>query len=117
MAEWAEVHGNYYGTSLGFIRDRLQNGFDILLDIDVQGAESIRKAYPGAITVFIRPPSLETLRERLTRRGTDSPDVIETRIGNAVKEMDQMSRFDHVIVNDDLEIAKQELFGIVRTGR
>lgn len=114
LVEWAKVHDNYYGTSLGFIRQSLDQGRDILLDIDVQGATNIRAVYPEAVTVFIMPPSMEALRERLGKRGTDSPEVIETRIKNAVMEMEQKDLYRHVIVNDDLETAKNQLFSIVR---
>lgn len=114
LVEWANVHGNYYGTSLTFIRESLDRGRDILLDIDVQGAASIRKAYPEAVTIFIMPPSMEALRERLEKRGTDSPEVIETRIKNAVAEIGHKDLYTHVIVNDRLETAKQELFELVR---
>jgi len=116
LVEWANVHGNYYGTSLTFIRESLDRGRDILLDIDVQGAASIRAAYPEAVTIFIMPPSMEALRERLEKRGTDSPEVIETRIKNAVAEIAHKDLYTHVIVNDRLDIAKQQLFDLVRDG-
>lgn len=114
LVEWAKVHDNYYGTSLGFIRQSLDAGRDILLDIDVQGAANIRAVYPEAVTLFIMPPSMEALRERLGKRGTDSPEVIETRIKNAVMEIAQKDLYRHVIVNDDLETAKNQLFSIIR---
>jgi guanylate kinase len=117
LVEWAKVHDNYYGTSLGFIRQSLDQGRDILLDIDVQGAANIRAVYPEAVTIFIMPPSMAVLRERLGKRGTDSPEVIETRIKNAVTEMEQKDLYRHVIVNDDLETAKNQLFSIVTTER
>lgn len=114
LVEWAKVHDNYYGTSLKFIRESLDQGRDILLDIDVQGAANIRAVYPEAVTLFIMPPSMTVLRERLGKRGTDSPEVIETRIKNAVMELEQKDLYLHVIVNDDLETAKNQLFSIVR---
>ena len=114
LVEWANVHGNYYGTSLTFIRESLDRGRDILLDIDVQGAASIRAAYPEAVTIFIMPPSMEALRDRLEKRGTDSPEVIETRLGNAIREMEQKGLFTHVVVNDRLETARDRLFEIIR---
>lgn len=115
LVEWAKVHDNYYGTSLAFITDSLENGQDILLDIDVQGAANIRAAYPEAVTIFIMPPSLSVLKERLERRGTDKPEVIETRLKNAVAEMAQKELYGHVIVNDRLETARDELFDLVRS--
>lgn len=112
-AEWAEVHGNYYGTSASFLNQGLEAGKDILLDIDVQGMLKILKCYPSSVTVFIRPPSLETLRERLESRGVDRPDIIETRMTNAKMEMAEAHRYRHVIVNDDLELATRELILLI----
>lgn len=112
-AEWAEVHGNYYGTSANFLDQGLAEGKDILLDIDVQGMLKILKRYPSSVTVFIRPPSLETLRKRLESRGADRPDIIETRMINAKKEMAEDHRYRHVIVNDDLETATRELILLI----
>ena len=112
-AEWAEVHGNYYGTSANFLNQGLAAGKDILLDIDVQGMLKILKRYPSSVTVFIRPPSLEALRARLESRGADRPDIIETRMINAKKEMAQAHRYRHVIVNDDLELATRELILLI----
>jgi guanylate kinase len=112
-AEWAEVHGNYYGTSAIFLNQELEAGKDILLDIDVQGMLKILKHYPASITIFIRPPSLETLRERLESRGADKPDIIETRMTNAKAEMAQAHRYRHVIVNNNLELATRELILLI----
>ncbi|MFH0994446.1 MAG: guanylate kinase [Pseudomonadota bacterium] len=116
-AEWAEVHGNYYGSSASFLNQGLGAGKDILLDIDVQGMLKILKRYPSSITVFIRPPSLEALRARLESRGADSPDIIEIRMINAKKEMAESHRYRHVIVNDDLELATRELIRLVDSYR
>ena len=112
-AEWAEVHGNYYGTSANFLNQGLRAGKDILLDIDVQGMLKIISRYPSSVTVFIRPPSLEALRKRLESRGADRPDIIETRMINAEKEMAEAHRYRHVIVNDDLELATRELIRLI----
>ena len=116
-AEWAEVHGNYYGTSANFLKRGLEAGKDILLDIDVQGMLKILKRYPSSVTVFIRPPSLEALRERLESRGGDKPDIIKIRMINAKKEMAEAHRYRHVIVNDDLETATLELILLIDTYR
>jgi guanylate kinase len=116
-AEWAEVHGNYYGTSASFLNRELAAGKDILLDIDVQGMLKILKRHPSSVTVFIQPPSLETLRERLESRGADRPDIIETRMANAKAEMAQAHRYRHVIVNDDLEHATRELILLIDASR
>jgi len=116
-AEWAEVHGNYYGTSANFLNRELEAGKDIMLDIDVQGMLKIIKQYPSSVTVFIRPPSLKTLKERLESRGADRPDIIETRMINAKKEMAEAHRYRHVIVNDDLELATRELILLIDSYR
>ncbi len=108
-AEWAEVHTNYYGTSAAYIEENLANGSDVLLDIDVQGAIQIMERYPGCETIFIMPPSMEELKNRLLQRGTDSPRAIERRLKNAEKEMAARSHYKYVVVNDQLEKALDEL--------
>lgn len=108
-AEWAEVHGNYYGTSLKTIEAVVCQGRNLLLDIDVQGAEQMRSSFPGAVTIFIMPPSFDVLKKRLKDRGTDSDDVIARRLDNARWEMEQNALYDHVIVNDNLETAVNEM--------
>jgi guanylate kinase len=111
-AEWAEVYGNYYGTSAEFIEKNLSSGCDILLDIDVQGTLQILKQYPDSVTIFILPPSLSALRKRLEMRGSDSQAVIEKRLENAKKEMAQKKMYRHTIVNDELSAAIDELCAI-----
>ena len=118
-AEWAEVHGNYYGTSAEFIDKNLAAGCDIFLDIDVQGTVQLLERYPDSITIFIMPPSFEILRERLESRGTDSKAMIERRLENAQTEMAKKDLYRHVIVNDQLPDAVAELISIIekyRTG-
>ena len=112
-AEWAEVHGHYYGTSAVFIDRQRAAGHDLLLDIDVQGAAQLRAVYPEAVTIFIMPPSMEALRQRLEQRGADSPEVIEKRLANARDEMAQRASYQHTVVNDRLEEALEELVHIV----
>ena len=111
-AEWAEVYGNYYGTSAEFIEEKLLSGCDILLDIDVQGTLQILKHHPDSVTVFILPPSINALRKRLEMRGSDSQAVIEKRLINAKKEMAQKKMYRHVIVNDELSAAIDEICAI-----
>jgi guanylate kinase len=114
FAEWALVHGNYYGTSKDFLEGSFRAGTPVLLDIDVQGAESLRHAFPAeTYTVFISPPDLETLEKRLRARGTDSEETIRKRMNNARTEMAAMSKFDAIIVNDDLERAYSELREVI----
>ncbi len=112
-AEWAQVHGNYYGTSAEVLREGLAAGRDLLLDIDVQGARQICAHYPECVTIFIMPPSLAVLRERLESRGTDRPEVILRRLENAVAEMAQKDCYRHILVNDDLQTAARELIAFV----
>jgi guanylate kinase len=116
-AEWACVHGNYYGTSADVLAQSLTAGCDILLDIDVQGAQQICARFPESVTIFIMPPSLEVLRQRLVLRGTDRPEVIAMRIENAGHEMAQRGVYRHVVVNDDLETAIMELIRIIGSYR
>jgi guanylate kinase len=115
--EWAEVHGNFYGTSKVWIADHLAAGHDVLLEIDWQGAQQVRAAFPEAIGIFILPPSMEELTRRLTGRGTDSAEVIERRLAAAQAEMRHVSEFDYVIINDGLEQALDDLRAVVRASR
>lgn len=108
FAEWAEVHGNFYGTPLGPVRELLAAGKDLLFDIDVQGARQLRGKLDGA-HVFILPPSREALERRLKGRGTDAPEVIARRMNNARAEIEAAADFDYWIVNDDLDLAYAHL--------
>ena len=112
-AEWAEVHGNYYGTSAEFLDKGLDSGHDMLLDIDVQGTIQILGRYPDSVTIFIMPPSLETLRKRLEMRRTESRATIERRLLNAENEMAQKGLYRHVIVNDQLSVSIEQLVAII----
>jgi guanylate kinase len=116
-AEWALVHGNYYGTSVDFVDKGLAAGRDILLDIDVQGTRQILEHYPDSVAIFIQPPSLEVLQQRLLARGTDSAESIAVRLQNAEKEMAQQNLYHHVIVNDELLKAVSELISIIEHSR
>ncbi|MDR0842452.1 MAG: guanylate kinase [Acidobacteriota bacterium] len=111
--EWAEVHGNYYGTSGKFIDALLRQGSDVILDIDVQGASIVKRKRPETVAVFVLPPSFDTLRERLLRRGLDDASVIEKRLRMARDEISHYPDYDYLIVNDDLENAKRELEAII----
>lgn len=116
-AEWAEVYGNYYGTSAEFIEKSLSSGCDILLDIDVQGTLQILKHYPDSVTIFILPPSMNALRKRLEMRGSDSKAVMEKRLVNAKKEIAQKKMYRHIIINDKLSAAIEELSAIFKKYR
>ena len=117
FAEWAEVHGNYYGTLRRTIEEQLQAGRDLVLEIDWQGAQQVRKAFPQAIGIFILPPSLPTLKERLAGRGTDSTEVIARRFAAARDEMRHVDEFEYVIINDDLQQALANLRSVVAAAR
>jgi guanylate kinase len=112
-AEWAEVHGNLYGTSAQWICHALSQGRDILLDIDVQGARQLLSRFPDAVTIFICPPSMAVLEQRLRQRGGDDEATIAVRLRNAQAEMDQKAMYRHVLVNDDLDQAKSQLVAII----
>ena len=115
--EWAEVHGNYYGTSKRWIEAQMTAGQDVLLEIDWQGAQQVRKVFPEAIGVFILPPSLDALKDRLSGRGTDSAETIARRIAAARDEMRHVDEFDYVIINDDLQQALGNMLSIVGASR
>ena len=101
--EWAEVFGNYYGTSKQAIQDQLDQGIDVFLDIDWQGAQQMRKIVPEIITLFILPPSREELESRLNKRGQDSAEVIEKRMAQAQSEMSHYNEYDFLLINDNFE--------------
>ena len=115
--EWAQVHDHYYGTSRKAVEALLRDGRDVVLEIDWQGALQIRKLFPDAVLVFILPPSLQELRARLERRGEDTHDVIEQRLVNAQRELDQVYHFDYVIINRLFERALFDLKTIVHAQR
>ena len=111
--EHARVFDNFYGTSRGYVEQQLAAGDDVVLEIDWQGAQQVRRAMPQALTVFILPPSRATLAERLTRRATDSPEVIARRLADAAGDMTHYREFDYVVVNDDFARAVEDLKRII----
>ena len=115
--EWAEVFGNYYGTSRETIERCLDQGIDVFLDIDWQGARQIRDQLPEARSIFILPPSLPILEQRLHGRGQDSDEVIRHRMAQAVAEMSHYDEYDYLIVNDDFETSLQQLASIIYAER
>jgi len=115
--EWAVVHDHMYGTPSEFVEACRAEGHSVVFDIDVQGSMQIRKTHPDAVLVFVLPPSKEVLRRRLVSRKTDSPEVVETRMRNALAEVAYIDRFDYLIVNDRLERAEAELETLLRAER
>lgn len=115
--EWAEVHGNFYGTSKAALSGMLDAGMDVLHDIDVQGARQLRAQFPGAVYVFVLPPGAAELAARLRGRGTDSAEVIRRRLANAVGEIGDYGGYDYVIINDALEEAVADFSALVRAAR
>jgi guanylate kinase len=118
LLEWAEVHGNFYGTPRGPVEEILREGRDALFDIDYQGTQQVRdKMGADTVTVFILPPSMTELRARLERRAEDSRDAIERRLDNARKEIQRWKQYDYVLVNDDLQRTFDDLIAILRAER
>jgi guanylate kinase len=110
--EWAEVHGNLYGTPRGPMEKALAAGKVFLVEIDVQGGAQLKALGLPGVYVFVAPPSMQVLRQRLERRGTDAPQVIERRLAKASEELRAQERYDHVVVNDDLESSLDEIRGL-----
>ncbi|MBI4365953.1 MAG: guanylate kinase [Deltaproteobacteria bacterium] len=117
FVEWALVHGAYYGTPRAPLEAALAVGRTVVLDLDVQGARALRRAYPETIAIFLLPPSREVLIRRLTGRGTDKPDAVARRLGEAEREIAAQDEYDHVLVNDSVEAVCAQIAGIVRRAR
>lgn len=117
LLEYAEYVGNYYGTSLKIIREKLESGTDVLLDIEVQGAAEVRSKCPDAVTIFIVPPSLDELSRRLHGRNTDAEDVIAHRLEKAKEECREIGNYDYVVVNHDISAASREIQTILDAER
>lgn len=115
--EWAEVHGNLYGTSRRLVERLRGEEFDVILTIDVQGAEQARRLFPDAVGVFILPPSYQTLLDRLDTRGANGAEDLQIRLRNALDELAQAKHFDYIVINDDLTQATNELAAIVLAER
>ena len=111
--EYAEYVGNYYGTSMEVIREKLDKGVDVLLDIEVQGAAKVREKLPDAVTLFLIPPSFEELSRRLRARGTDSEEKIAKRLETARREAKEIVHYDYVVVNDTVSHAAQEVLAVL----
>ena len=113
FAEWTEAHGNYYGTSKAFLDGCLARGVEVILDIDTQGAEQIHEKYPRGVSIFILPPGLADLKERLTQRGSESQEMIDLRLRNAAREIERIDQYDYVVVNEDIEEAVERIKSII----
>jgi len=112
--EWAEVHGNFYGTSKGFVQTKVNNGFSLLFDLDVQGADNMKSQFGDeADSIFIAPPNIDALEARLKGRGTEAQDVIRLRLDNAKSELKRKDDYDFLVINDELEQAYVDLRKIV----
>ncbi len=115
--EHAQVFDNYYGTSQKHVEQQLLQGHDVILEIDWQGARQVRKQFQDSLSIFILPPSSGALKERLQTRGQDNEETIDRRMNDAVNEMSHYAEFDYIIVNDDFDIALQELGSIFKANR
>lgn len=111
--EYAEYVGNYYGTPVQYVKDTMERGKDVFLEIEVEGARQVRKKFPEALFIFLAPPTLEHLEERLIGRGTESQEVINHRISEARKEVEMMNLYDYVVINDEVMDAKEKVQMIV----
>ncbi|AZL71272.1 guanylate kinase [Pseudomonas oryziphila] len=115
--EHAEVFGNFYGTSRSALQETLDQGFDLILEIDWQGAQQVRKLMPEARSIFILPPSQQALRQRLDGRGQDSEEIIAGRMKEAVSEMEHYDEYEYVIINDEFDVALDDLKAVFRSNR
>ncbi|NLM28666.1 MAG: guanylate kinase [Clostridiaceae bacterium] len=113
LLEWVEYCGNFYGTPRAYVEEQLKKGRIVLLEIEVEGAGNIKRQYPECVSIFIAPPDPDELKRRITGRGTEPPDVIEKRMRRAKEEMERMSEYDYVIINDTIEDASDRLIEIL----
>ena len=115
--EFAEVHGNFYGTSMSFAKAEIDSGRDVVLEIDVQGAESVRKKFPEAVSIFILPPSFEVLQKRLTARATEKKADLDLRLKNSFREVKCFEEFEYIVVNNEVTKATNDLRLIILADR
>ncbi|MDK7301239.1 guanylate kinase [Staphylococcus hominis] len=111
--EYAEYVGNYYGTPVQYVKDTMAEGHDVFLEIEVEGAKQVRKKFSDALFIFLAPPSLDHLKERLIGRGTETDEKIQSRVNEARKEVEMMNLYDYVVVNDEVHLAKERIQSIV----
>ena len=117
FSEWAEVHGNLYGTHVGSLSKALEQGIDTLLDVDSQGAAALKRRFPDGVFIYILPPSLAVLRNRLYERGLDTGEEIQRRLKEAHREIENLRQYSYLIVNDDFKKARRELEAIILSER
>jgi len=117
LLEWAKVYDNFYGTPRQFVEDNLKKGQDVLLEIDIQGALQIKEKMPAGVFIFIAPPSLEELKMRLAKRGTDSPESLQLRLASCQWEMEQLKHYDYIVINKDLDNAVNAVCAIITAER
>ncbi|BCJ85119.1 guanylate kinase [Effusibacillus dendaii] len=113
LLEWAEVYGNYYGTPLRYVEEQLAAGYNVLLEIDIQGALQVKKKYPNGVFIFLIPPSLQELKQRILGRGTETEESFKVRFGSAADEMKHINDYDYVVVNDQVDDAVDRVRSIV----
>ena len=111
--EWAEVYNNYYGTPKKFVQENLEKGLDVILEIDMQGAISVKNRFPSGVFLYIAPPSSKELKSRLEKRKTDSLETIESRLRCLKRELSYIDQYDYLVINDDLEIAVNKVLSII----
>ncbi|MHC0552701.1 guanylate kinase [Salinicoccus sp. CNSTN-B1] len=111
--EYAEYVGNYYGTPVDYVEETMSKGHDVFLEIEVEGAKQVREKFPEALFIFLAPPDLSQLEQRLVNRGTDSPEIIKHRIDEAKRELKMMNLYDYVVINDDVDTARGRVQCIV----
>ncbi|WP_100404530.1 guanylate kinase [Bacillus solitudinis] len=114
LLEWAEYVGNYYGTPIDYVRETINNGQDIILEIEVQGALKVRERFPEGVFIFLMPPSIAELRNRIVGRGTETAEVIDKRMTIARDEIEMMKKYDYVVENDEVQLAVERIKAIVK---
>lgn len=117
LLEYANVHGNFYGTPKDFVNEQIEAGETVILEIDVQGALQVKKNQSDAVFVFLMPPDMEELRRRIVTRGTETQDIIELRMKNARNEISYIRRYDYLVINEDVEKTAEEIYTIIRAER
>lgn len=114
LLEWAEVYGNLYGTGADYVKKQLEGGRSVLLELDIQGGKKVKEVFPGAVLIFLVPPSRETAEKRLRGRGTEEEEVIRRRLDNAMRELEFSRNYDYLVRNDELDRCVSDVLAVVR---